>query len=350
MIWLKQLFIRDRRYNELSESIREHLDEKIAYLMEDGMTRDEAERAARREFGNVTRIEERSREVWQSARLEATLRDIRHGVRRLCRSPGFTITVLLTLGLGIGATIAFYSLTEAVLLRPLQLRNEKRLVEIFDERPALGLTKDTPAPANFFDWKQRNHVFSDMAAASSDIVTITGDGRPEEVDVARMTSNLLPLLGIEPILGRNFTAAEDIPGSSVALIGAGMWQRFGSDPRIVGRTVHLNGLAYRIIGVMPFGFTFPENSSLWIHLALTQTQQLVRDNHFLRAYGLLRPGVTVQSARRDMADIARQLENEYPATNKGLSTSVISLRSCFAHSDISQSSTCPHHSMRTLFC
>jgi len=327
MMWLKQLFIRDRRYNELSESIREHLDEKIADLMDHGVPQDEAERAARREFGNVTRIEERGREVWQFVRLEATLRDIRHGVRRLSRSPGFTITVLLTLGLGIGATIAVYSLTDAVLLRPLQLRNEKRLVEIFDERPALGLTKDTPAPANYFDWKQRNHVFSDLAAASSDIITVTGDGRPEEVDVTRMTSNLLPLLGVEPILGRNFTASEDIPASSVVLIGAGIWQqRFGSDPHIVGRTIHLNGLAYRIIGVMPFGFTFPEDSSFWIPLALTQTQQLVRDNHYLRVYGLLRPGVTVQSASREMADIARQLENEYPVTNKGLSTSVISLR------------------------
>ena len=324
---LTRLFSRRRRYHELSESIHEHLDEKIADLMDQGMTREQAEHAARREFGNVTHIEERSREVWQWPRLEGTLRDMRHGVRTLCKSPGFTIAVLLTLGLGIGATIAVYSLADAVLLRPLQFRNEKRLVEIFEERPALGLIKDTPAPANYFDWKQRNHVFSEMAAVDEDIITITGNGRPEEVDVTRMTSNLLPLLGVEPALGRNFTAQEDKPGNAVVLISAGIWQqRYGSDPHIVGRTIDLNGAAYRILGVMPFGFTFPEASSLWIPLSLTQKEQMERDSHYLRVYGLLRPGVSVQLARREMSDISLQLEREYPATNRELSTSVISLR------------------------
>ena len=327
MRWLRERLSRRRRYDELSESIREHLDEKIADLMDDGMTRDEAERAARREFGNVTLIEERSREVWQWPQLESTLRDIRYGVRRLLKAPGFTVTVLVTLGIGIGATIAVYSLADAVLLRPLQFRNEKSLVAIFEERPALGLTQDTPAPANYVDWKRRNHVFSDMAAADADIFTITGSGRPEEVDGTRMTSNLLPLLGVEPILGRNFTANEDKPGNAVVLISAATWQqRFGSDPNIVGKTIHLNGQPYRIIGVMPFGFTFPERSSIWIPLALNQAQQTERDSHYLRVYGLLRSGVSFEVARREMADIARQLEHEYPSTNEGLSTSVVPLR------------------------
>ena len=126
MGWLRHLFSRGSRYEELSETIREHLDEKIADLMDRGMTREQAESAARREFGNVTRIEERSREVWQWPTLEGILRDVRHAVRRLCKSPGFTAAVILTLGLGIGANIAVYSLVDAVLLRPLQLRNEKR--------------------------------------------------------------------------------------------------------------------------------------------------------------------------------------------------------------------------------
>lgn len=327
MNWLGQLFTRRRRYDELSESIREHLDEKIADLMDRGMARNEAEHAAYREFGNVTRIEERSREVWQWPGLEGTVRDIRYGLRRLCKSPGFTITVLLTLGLSIGASIAVYSLADAVLLRPLQFRNEKRLVQIFEDRPALGLINDTPAPANYFDWKQRNHVFSDMGAADGDIFTITGDGQPQEVDGTKITANLLPLLGVEPLIGRNFMAGEDKPGNAVALISAGIWkQRYGSDPHIIGRTIHLDGLAYRIIGVMPLGFSFPERSSLWIPLALTASDQLARDSHYLLVYGLLRPGVAIQSAKREMADISRQLEHEYPATNRGLTTSVISLK------------------------
>lgn len=126
MRWLKSLFSRHRRYEELSETIREHLDEKIADLMDRGMSQEEAERTARREFGNVTRIEERSREVWQWPTLESAAQDVRYGVRKLRKSPGFTITVLLTLGLGIGANIAVYSLVDAVLLQPLQLKNEKQ--------------------------------------------------------------------------------------------------------------------------------------------------------------------------------------------------------------------------------
>lgn len=325
MRWLKQLFGRRRQYDEISDLIREHIDEKVTDLMDRGMTREEALSAARREFGNVTLIEQRSREVWQWPTLEAAARDVRYGLRRLCKSPGFTVIALLTLGLGIGASIAVYSLVDAVLLRPLQFKNEKRLVQLFEDRPAINLINDTPAPANYLDWKRRNHVFSEMGAANGEIFTITGNGQPQEVDGTKITANLLPLLGIEPLIGRNFTADEDKPGNAVVLISAGIWQqRYGSDPHIVGRTIHLNGTDYRIIGVMPFGFSFPERSNLWVPLALTTADQLERDSHFLEVYGLLRPGISVQSARREMSDISVQYE--YPATNRGLSTSMIPLR------------------------
>lgn len=313
--------------NRLLEEIEQHLAMQTEENIRAGMAPEEARRQARLKFGTVAAVREEFHGEEVLPFLEHLLQDIRHALRQLHRSPGFTATVLVTLGLGIGANIAVYSLVDAVLLRPLQIRNEKRLVQVFEERPALGLSKDTPAPANYFDWKRRNHVFSDMAAVQGDIYTITGNGRPEEVDGAPITSNLLSLLGVQPLLGRSFTADDDKPGNAVALISAGIWQqRYGSDPHIVGRTIHLNGVAYRILGVMPFGFTFPDRSALWVPLALTAAKQLERDSHFLQVYGLLRPGVTLQSARREMIDISLQLEHEYPATNRGLSTSVVSLR------------------------
>lgn len=321
------LFRRQKLDEDLDEELRTHIDLDIEEKLKRGMSEQEARTAALRVFGGFTQIKETYRLQRGAPIFDQAGRDLRFAFRQLRKSPSFTATVFLTLGLGIGANIAVYSLVDAVLLRPLQFRNEKRLVQVFEERPALGLTKDTPAPANFFDWKRRNHVFSDMAAAKGDIFTITGNGRPEEVDVAPITSNLLSLLGVQPLLGRSFTADEDKPGSTVVLISAGIWQqRYGSDPHIVGRTIHLNGVAYRILGVMPWGFTFPDRSALWVPLALTTADQLERDSHYLQVFGLLRPGVTLQSARQEMTDISLQLEHEYPATNRGLSTSIVPLR------------------------
>ncbi len=334
MDWIRILlsrcsaFLHRRRLDEdLDGELRAHIDFAIEENLKSGMPEEQARTAALRAFGGVTQIKETYRLQRGLPFLESIWRDGKFVLRQLRKSPGFAAAVILTLGLGIGANIAVYSLVDAVLLRPLQLKNEKGLVQVFEERPAIGLTKDTPAPANYLDWKRRNHVFSDMAALDGDIFTITGNGRPEEVEVAGITSNLLPLLGTQPFLGRNFTAEEDKPGSAVVLISAGMWQqRYGSDPNVVGRTIHLNGLAYRILGVMPFGFTFPDRSELWVPLSLSTADQLERDSHFLQVYGLLRPGVTIQSARREMSDISLLLQHDYPATNRGLSTSIIPLR------------------------
>ena len=146
MNWIPRIFRRNRLFDELSKEMRLHMDEHAERLMREGESPQEARRQARIAFGNPALIEERSREVWQWPALEGILRDVRYAVRRLGKSPGFTAAVILTLGLGIGANIAVYGLVDAVLLRPLQLRNEKRLVEVFEDSPVIGLTKNTPAP------------------------------------------------------------------------------------------------------------------------------------------------------------------------------------------------------------
>lgn len=256
------------------------------------------------------------------------VQNLRIILRQFRKTPVFTGSAVLSLSLGIAGLVAVFSLIDAVFLRPLQFRNEPRLVSIFENRPALGLVNDTPAPANFVDWKARAHSFSAIAAATGDIFAVTGRGRPQQVEATHITANLLPVLGVKPLLGRNFRPAEDRPGAEpVALIGASLWQRrFASDPHVLNQLIRLNGVPYRIIGVMPYGFTFHEHSEIWTPLALSPAKLEDRDNHFLLVYGLLRPGVTVAEARQELLDISAQLQHEYPASNTGLYTSVVPLR------------------------
>lgn len=255
-------------------------------------------------------------------------RNLRYSLRQLAKQPSFSVAAILSLAFGIGGTVAVFSLTDAILLRPLQFKNESRLVQIWEKRPGFSVTNDPAAAANFADWKRRNHVFTDLAAAGNTILSITGDGRPEQVDATEISANLLPVLGVKPILGRNFRPEEDQPGAPrVALISASLWQtRYGSDPHITARTIRLDGVPYAIAGVMPFGFTFYESSQVWVPLALSPAQLQDHDNHFLLVFGLLRPNTTLEAARRDLLAISKQLQREYPATNTGVITSPVLLR------------------------
>src|SRR5215471_8359145 len=162
MGWLKQIFSRRRRYDEIAESIRDHLEEKIEDLMEDGLSREEATRKAHREFGNVTLIEERSREVWQWPRLEILFQDLSFGARMFLKNPGFTLIAVATLALGIGANTAIFSVCNAVLFKPLPYAEPSRIVTL-SERQRDG-TLGGVAPANFVDWRDANRSFSGMAA------------------------------------------------------------------------------------------------------------------------------------------------------------------------------------------
>src|SRR5581483_4379761 len=161
-------------------------------------------------------------------------RNLRYSLRQLAKQPSFSVAAILSLAFGIGGTVAVFSLTDAVLLRPLQFGNESRLVQVWEKRPGFGTTQDPVAPANFADWKTRNHVFTDMGAAFNTAVSIAGNGRPEQVQSSEITANLLPILGVKPLLGRNFLPEEDRPGANrVALISAHLWQsRYGSDPHV----------------------------------------------------------------------------------------------------------------------
>ena len=215
------------------------------------------------------------------------------------------------------------------MLRPLPVTDPARLVVLWEDVTAAGFPRNTPAPANYVDWKAQNQTFEDIAAASWQTFNLTGSGEPERLTGLRVTANFLTLLGVKPALGRLMLPTEDDPEiGSVAVISYGLWQRkFGSDPNLVGRSLNLNGQPYTVVGVAPTGFQFPATgANVWIAPAFTPREIAQRGNHYLFVIGRLKAGVSLNQARADMATIANRLEAEYPQTNKGVGVTVVPLR------------------------
>ncbi len=222
-------------------------------------------------------------------------------------------------------------MVDALLLRPLQMKDSARVVEVWEDASWMGFPQNTPAPANFIDWKQRNHVFTDMAATRGDLRAITGDGQPQQVNVTLMTGNLLPLLGVAPLLGRGFSPQEDQAGGPrVVLLSHNLWsQRYGADRSMVGHDILLDGVKYRVIGVMPGGFAFPGVSDVWLPMAFSPAEWARRQSHLLNVFARLRPGVNLEDAQRDMSAIGAQLAREHPDSNDRLGAVVVGIREQF---------------------
>src|ERR1700677_1733022 len=299
MRWLKQLFTRRRHYNELSETIREHLEEKVADLMDDGMAREEAERSARREFGNVTLIEQRSREVWQWLNLESIWADIIFALRQLRRSPGFTTVALLTLALGIGANTAIFSVVNGVLLHPLPFHDPARLM-MLDEKWMPRFPHFEATPHDFLAWQEQSRSFDQLGAFVTTAFNLSEGDRSERISGARVTANLPEVLGVEPVLGRSFTAKEDTAGSDhVILLAYNLWkQRFAGDARVLGSVIKLNDVDFTVLGGMPSTFRFPHDAEIWKPMGLTAED--FDGGHFLWGIGRLKPNVTRDQAQAEM--------------------------------------------------
>lgn len=264
--------------------------------------------------------------------MQTLLQDLRFGARMLLKRPGFTLIAVCTLALGIGANTAIFSLIDAVLLRPMVYAKPEQLVMIWEDATAIGFPRDTPAPANYFDWKTQNQVFQDVAALDQRSYNLTGEGEPEKLQAYGVTANLLPLLGVTPALGRNFLPEEDKPGAArVAIISHQFWQsRYGSERSIMGRDILLNGEKYSIIGVLPRGFQFGERYiRVWVPLRFSQSDLTNRGNHFLQVVARLKPGVTVSQADADIKSITQRIARQYPNDAEGLSSAVVSFREEF---------------------
>ena len=243
--------------------------------------------------------------------------DVRYALRQMRRSPGFTLTALAALALGIGANSALFTVVDAVMLRPLPFPEAGRVVSVYEDAAFIGFPKNTPAPANWVDWRRMNTVFTEVAATRFGAKTLTGGGTPEMLFGRGVTANLWKILEVQPALGRVFTEEEDQRAERVVVISHGLWQRrFGGDPGIVGSDIWLSDEKYRVIGVMPRGFFFPMRQvDIWTPAAFTSADLARRGSHFLQCYARLKAGVTLEQARADLRRIMSQLEQAYPDTN-----------------------------------
>lgn len=308
MNWLEQLLTRHRRYKELSGSIREHLEEKVADLMDRGLTREQAERSARLEFGNVTLIEERGREIWQWPAVENIWADVKFALRQLRKSPGFTLVALLTLALGIGANTAIFSVVNDVLLHPLPFRDPARLM-MLNERWLPRFSHFEATPKDFLAWREQSQAFDQLGAFVSMAFNFSGGDRSERVTGARVTANLPEVLGVKPLLGRSFTSAEDTQGNDhVVLLGYDLWkERFGGNAHVIGSVIKLNDLDFTVIGVMPPSFRFPHDAEIWKPMGFAAED--FDGGHFIWGIGRLKPNMTRAQAQAEMNSIMPRLRS-----------------------------------------
>jgi putative ABC transport system permease protein len=261
--------------------------------------------------------------------METFWQDVKYALRTLAKNPGFTLIILATLALGIGANTAIFSVVDAVLLRTLPFAESERLAIIWEDASFAGFPRNTPAPANFVDWKAQNHTFEDMAAIANRSLNITGDGEPERAPSQAVTHSFFSLLGVRPILGRDFRPGEDVPGAGrVVMLSHSLWQmRYGADPNILGRDILLNGVKYSVIGVLPARFQFlDKDTKLWVPAAFTKEELAQRGSHYLRVVGRLRPGVTMQEAGADIAAITQRIAREFPGEAGRLGSRVVPVR------------------------
>jgi len=244
------------------------------------------------------------------------LKDIAYAARILRRSPGFTLTAVLTLALGIGANTAIFSVVNATLLRPLPFPHPERLVAISNQYKALGLDFASASVPDYLDYRKQRQLFSEVAAINTDDFNLTGVDRPERLQCGEGTSGLFAVLGIRPILGRVFTYEEDQPGKNqVVLLTQGLWKRrFGGDPNVLGRTIHLNGKPYTVVGIVPSILQWFAPLDAWIPTGFTPEQMSPprRDNQFLFILARLQPGVSIERARAGMAAFGSVLAKNFP--------------------------------------
>ncbi|HYW69521.1 MAG TPA: ABC transporter permease [Pyrinomonadaceae bacterium] len=341
---LRALFRKNEMENELDEELRFYLEKQTEVYVAQGMSPEEARAAALREFGGMEQAKEQCRDARGVSLIEELWQDLRYGVRMLLKNPGFTVIVVITLALGIGANSAIFSIVNSILLRRPPYKEPHRLMMVWTSMPQIesleGTAQFPASAADFIDWRNQNQTFEQIAAFRDQRFNLAGGGEPEFLDGVQATASLLPLLGVEPKLGRSFLTEDDQPGASrVVILSHGLWQRrFASDPQIIGQKLTLNDEAYTVVGVMqpgiqfpskgdmPAGFQFPPQVDFYIPMAFSASEANTRNILNLAVIGRLKPQVTIAQAQADMNALALQLARQYPLTHTGKGIILISLQ------------------------
>lgn len=329
---------------ELDAELRGYLELMAAEKTRAGLAPSEALRQARRDLGNVDRVKENVRDTRTGASLDTLLRDSRYALRTLTKNPAFSLVVILTLALGVGATTVVFTVVNGVLLKALPYPEPDRLLMLWETRLADG-SLGAVAPANFFDWRQSSHAFDKMAAIDPypDFI-LNGAGEPRRLAGAAVSGDFFSLFGVRMALGRDFLAEEDRPGhNQVVILSDSTWRRyFGARPDVLGRPLTLNNAAYTVVGVLPRGFSLVSKASdfqsrsrfdLWTPLALpSPPEPWQRGTHPLCVFARLQPGVPLQQAQAGLNTIAANLQRLYPADDKEAGIAAVPLgRHVVAH-------------------
>jgi len=335
--WASAILRRSRIESEMNTELRFHIEARAEDLVRNGVPHEKALLQARIEFGGIESAKEECRDARRVSLIETLVRDVRHSLRMLRSSPGFSIVAILTLALGIGANTAIFSVVDSVLLRPLPYADPASLVIVWENSSQHPNPHNTVSPPDFLDWSSRNAVFSGMAAIFDQRANLTGNGLPEEIVLQDVSANFFSVLGVNTVLGAGFTDENDQPGhDNVVVLSFGFWkERYASDHSIVGKTIVLNGHPLSVVGVAPEGFDWfikdgsltgakPQMWSPWIIPGAFHDRRNV--GRFMTVVARLKPGVAVTRAQADMNTVAVQIAKEYPDFNGYWGVNVVPLR------------------------
>lgn len=311
----RALLRRDVVEQDFSEEIRFHLDMETEANLRRGMSPEEARRAARLAFGGIERVREEHRDARGTRLLEDALADLRYAARWLARRPGFALSAILTLALGVGGATAVVCVVDGVLLRPLPYPQAERLVAIWSL--TRGETEPwASSPPDFRVFREQASAFEGIGGYYTTATNLVAAGEPHRLPAARASAEMFSVLGVRPHLGRAFRREEELPGNArVVLLSHRAWKgRFGGQASIVGSSLTLDGAPHTVIGVMPASFRFPDRSAeLWLPMAFSPDDVLnTRGNYFVNLVGRLRPGVTLERAESELARIASRIAADYP--------------------------------------